>query len=285
VLINLKEILTDAKTKGYAVFATNAFNFDSAEIIIKAAEEKKSPVILMVSEGLFKYFNFERLIGPLISMSKEAKIPVSVNLDHGENFKIVMRCIKAGVSSVMYDGSALPVDENITIIKEITKTAHSLGISVEGEVGIVGGFEGNFKHKERDKKKEHFTKTEDAIRFVKETNVDALAISVGTVHGIFKGRPEIDFTRISNIRDAIETPLVLHGCSGLSDDDLKKVIKNGVAKINYFTDLIVEATKRAKEIVKSGNDFNYIELNYNVMIAVKDMIKMKMDILGSSGKG
>lgn len=285
MLVNLRDILADAKQKKYAIFATNAFNFDSAEIIIDAAEEKKSPVILMVAEPLFKYFNYKFLMGPIISMSKEASVPVCVNLDHGDDLGVIMKCIDAGVSSVMFDGSSLPLNENIKTTKEITEVAHSRGISVEGEVGMIGGMEGAVKSNDTEIMKKYFTTTKDAEKYVKETNVDALAIAVGTVHGVFTSKPDIDFERITNIRKQIETPLVLHGCSGLSDDDFKKAIQNGITKLNYYTDLVLEAARKAKEIINGEGETNYLELNRNIMIAIKNMIMRKMDVFGSSGKG
>jgi fructose-bisphosphate aldolase class II len=285
VLINLKDLLADAKRKEYGVMATVAFNFDSAEAVIEAAEEKTSPVILMASEALFKYFNFEKLIEPMIEMAKEATVPVTISLDHGKNENLIMRCIETGFPSVMFDGSTLPLDENIRTVKEITKKAHPLGISVEGEVGVVAGLEGDVAPKDMDPGIDHLTRPEDAVRFVKETDVDALAISVGTVHGLFAGKFDIDFERLLKIRDAIETPLVLHGCSGLSDRDFKKIIKCGVTKINYYANLLLEATDKAKEIANSGEDFNYMDLNYRVMQVFKNAVKIKMDVFGSSGKG
>ncbi|KKL11027.1 hypothetical protein LCGC14_2549920 [marine sediment metagenome] len=285
MLINLKDLLAEAKRKEYGVMATIAFNFDSAEAVIEAAEEKISPVILMTSEPLFKYFNFEKLAEPMIAMAKEAKVPVAISFDHGKNKNLIMRCIERGFPSVMFDGSTLPLDENIKAVKEIIKKAHPLGVSVEGEVGVVAGLEGDVAHKVMDPGSDHLTRPEDAVRFVKETDVDALAISAGTVHGLFTSKPDIDFERISKIRDAIETPLVLHGCSGLSDRDFKKIIKCGVTKINYYSNLLLEATDKAKEIANSGEDINYMELNYRVMQAFKNAVKIKMDVFGSSGKG
>jgi fructose-bisphosphate aldolase, class II len=285
VLLNLKEILSDARKNEYAVFATNAFNFDSAEAIIHAAEETQSSVVLMVSQPLFKFFNFEKLMTPLISLAKDASVPVAVNLDHGTNMGIIMKCIDAGVSSVMFDGSSLPLEKNIQITGELTKIAHAKGVSVEGEVGVVGGLEGSFVNEDHASRKNNFTKTEDAEKFVEETGVDALAIAVGTVHGVFASKPDIDYERITEIRRAVETPLVLHGCSGLSDDDFRKVIRNGVNKINYFTNLVTEATRAAKEEINGATEVNYLDVNMHAMEAIKDMIKGIMYVIGSAGKG
>ena len=237
-----------------------------------------------MGEGIFKYLNFKKLVQPIILLSKEASVPVVVHLDHGKDFKIVMECIRAGFTSVMFDGSRYEIYKNIEITKEIIKVAHTLGLSVEGEVGVVGGLEG-FKEDVKEIKEEQFTKVEDAVRFAIETKVDALAIAVGTIHGVFKSEPNIDFERISSIRNKIETPLVLHGGSGLPDEDFKKAIKNGITKINYFTNLLIDARNEVKNIINNNEDINFMEINYRAMRAIKDGIKKKMDVFGSSGKG
>jgi len=284
-LISLKEILNDAKQKKYGVFATNAFSFEMAEVIVEAAEEKNSPVILMMAEDLFKFLNPERTASAIISMIKDAKVPVVFHLDHGNNFDVAMKCIRWGFSSIMFDGSSLPLKENIKIVKKLKDISAPLNISIEAEVGYVGGLEAREKtegHEGIDSN--DYTKVEDAIRFVNETKVDALAVAVGTIHGIFRFKPNLDFNRIKEIRDAIDTPLVLHGSSGLSDEDFKKAISCGITKINYFTDLVTEAGKKAKEIVCEKNDFTYMMLNKTVMEALKEKIKKKMDLFGSTGK-
>ncbi len=284
-LVSLKEMLLDARKKKYAVIATDAFNFDYAEAVIRAAEEKNSPVILQLAEGLFKFFNFDKLVGPVMQISKEARVPVVVNLDHGENFDIVMKAIRSGMNSVMFDGSKLSLDDNIEVVSTIVKVAHCLNVSVEAEVGVVGGLEGNVGHNDRKVDKKLFTKPEDALHFHLKTNVDALAVAVGTIHGFFMGDPEIDFERILNIKHIVDVPLVLHGGSGLSDDDFKKAIKNGITKINYFTNLVDVAAKKARRVLDDDPAFsNYAELNYLAMESLKEEIKNKMDLFGSTNK-
>ena len=284
-LFNLKDLLSDAKNKKYGILATNAFNFDSAQAIIMAAEEKKSPIVLMTSEGLFKYFNFEKLSGPLVSLAKEASVPVALNLDHAYGLKVIKEAIRVGFTYVMFDGSNLTLEDNINIIKQVVKISHPLRVSVEGEVGLVKGLEGENVPDNEEICQNNFTKVEEAIKFVNETDIDALAVAVGSIHGLFKNKPNIDFERISRLRDAIKIPLVLHGGSGLSDDDHRKVVKCGITKINYFTGILIEARNEIVKIIENDRDVNYMDINYNAMLAIKNEIMEKMDVFGSSGKG
>jgi fructose-bisphosphate aldolase class II len=255
-----------------------------AETIISAAEEKKSPVILMIAEDLFSFLD-PQLIGPsILKMISKATVPIVFNLDHGNTFDIVVKSMDYGFNSIMYDGSNLSLDDNIKAIKKLKEVAKPLQICVEGEVGQVRGLE----HEEQDIdgqkiSNSDFTKVEDAIKFVNMTGVDALAVAVGTIHGKFRLKPNLDFKRIKELKDAVDVPLVLHGSSGLSDKDFKKAIEQGITKINYFTGLVDLATEKAKKII-SNKDFSYLHLNELVMGVIKNEIMMRMDLFGSSGK-
>ncbi|MCK5567680.1 MAG: class II fructose-bisphosphate aldolase [Actinomycetia bacterium] len=283
-LISLKELLNDSKQKKYGVFATNAFTFEMAEIIVRAAEEKKSPIILMMAEDLFPFLNPQLVGSSLLKIIENSKVPIVFHLDHGNTFNIVLKSMEYGFNSVMYDGSSLELDENILAIKKLKEKANPLKISVEGEVGQVRGLEGK-KHNIDEQKisASDFTKVEDAVKFVDETNVDALAVAVGTIHGKFRFKPQIDFERIKKLKDSLEVPLVLHGSSGLSDDDFRRAIKSGITKINYFTGLVDIATKETKKVVLE-DDFSYLHLNKKVLKSVKEAIMRMLDVFGSSGK-
>ena len=283
-LISLGELLNDSKRRKYGVFATNAFTFEMAETIIKAAEEKQSPIILMIAEDLFPFLNPELAGSSILRMIDKSRIPAVFHLDHGNTFGIVLKSMEYGFNSVMYDGSNLSLEDNISRIKKLKEKAKPLNICVEGEVGVVRGLESeNQKISGQKISARDFTKVEDAIKFVNETSVDALAVSVGTIHGKFHSMPQLDFERIKNLRDAVEAPLVLHGSSGLSDEDFKKAIDNGITKINYFTGLVDVATQKTKEIVSEDN-FSYLHLNKTVMKAVKEEIMRMLDVFNSSGK-
>jgi len=283
-LISLTELLNDSKQKKYGVFATNAFTFEMVKTIISAAEEKKSPVILMIPEGLFSFLD-PKLVGPFIlKMISKATVPIVFHLDHGNTFDIVMKSMDYGFNSVMYDGSSLSLDDNIKAIQKLKEKAKPLQICVEGEIGQVRGLE----HEEQDIDDQKistsdFTKVEDAIKFVNMTDVDALAVAVGTIHGKFSSKPRLDFNRIKKLKNAVDVPLVLHGSSGLSDEDFKKVIEQGITKINYFTGLVDLATEKTKKVI-SNSDFSYLYLNKLVMSVIKEEIMGMMDLFGSSGK-
>ena len=288
-LCNMNEILHDATDKKYGVLATVLFNFDFADAVIRAAEEKKSPIILMFSDPLlekYDYLDFKKLIKPIIILAQDSSVPVVLHLDHGKNLKNIINFIKSGLTSVMISKTNISLEEDIKIAKEVTNIAHSINVTVEGEVGEIlgeGGLESSVKHISRNEQiRDGFTKVEDAVKFVEETNVDALAISVGTVHGFFNQKPDIDFDLIKKIKDAVKIPLVIHGASGLTIEQYKKAIDSGVVKLNYLTGLIEEAKKKVQEIVRKSYDFSYIEMNYEVSKAVKEKVKNLIDIFGSA---
>ena len=235
-LINLKDLLNNAKQNKYAVGAFNITNLSSIDYMVDAAKEQQSPIILQVAEIHLRYFALEDIAPAIISAAKKADIPICVHLDHGLSFPTIIRAIRAGFTSVMYDGSVHPLDENIQTTKEIVKIAKSVGVSVEGEIGSIGGGEsvGESLKEGGVANKELFTKVEEAVRFYNETGIDALAVAIGNVHGFYKGEPELDFNRLTQIRDAVPLPLVLHGGSGISDDDFKKAISLGICKINFY---------------------------------------------------
>lgn len=243
MLVSLTEILKETREKKYAVGAFNATDYLLAEAVIKAAEEDNVPVIMMVPTPTFRVKQAPNLLPFILDRARKASVPVCMHLDHGKEFEIVMQAIHNGCSSVMYDGSQLPIEENIANTKEIVKIAHACGVSVEAEIGHVPGSKNAPVVGKPDESL--YTKPEDAVRFVEETGVDALAISIGTVHGKFVGEPKLDFERLDTIRKMVSVPLVLHGGSGLSEEDFHKCIEKGISKINFFTGLAMDVSKAA----------------------------------------
>lgn len=244
-LVSLKDVLDPAVEKNYAVGAFNVSNHLLFEAVINAAEEKNKPVIINLAEVHFKYLDLENFIPYLKNRINNSKVPLVLHLDHGLSFETVIKAIHWGFSSVMIDASSKPLKENIKITKKVVEAANAAGVSVEAELGHVAGGEGDIKNG-TEVDKNSYTRVEDASYFVKETGIDALAVAVGTVHGLYKGEPELDLERLKKIRSELDIPLVLHGGSGLTDQDFKDAVNNGINKINFYTGnslLGVEAIK------------------------------------------
>lgn len=251
MLLTGKELLLDAQKGKYAVGAFNVNNMEIIQAIIGAAEELNSPVILQASQGGLKYAGVEYIaeLGKLAASLTH--VPVALHLDHGTDFEQVIKCIRNGFSSVMIDGSRFPLEENIAFTKRVVEIAHMVGVTVEAELGKIGGTE---DHITVDEKDATFTDPKEAKRFVEETGVDYLAIAVGTAHGVYQGEPEIDFDRIKEIRNTIDIPLVLHGSSGVPAESLEKAIELGICKINIDTDVRASFARTVKKYLEENPD-------------------------------
>nr|WP_300003967.1 class II fructose-1,6-bisphosphate aldolase [Tissierella sp.] len=278
-----KELLLDAQKNKYAVGAFNVNNMETIQAIIGAAEELNSPVIIQASQGGLKYAGVEYLatLGKLAA--NNAKVPVALHLDHGTDFDQVMQCIRNGFSSVMIDGSRFPLDENIAFTKKVVEIAHMVGVTVEAELGKIGGTEDHITVSEKDAT---FTDPQEAKRFVEETGVDYLAIAVGTAHGVYAGEPKLDYDRIKEIRNIIDIPLVLHGSSGVPAESLQKAISLGICKINIDTDIRASFAKSVKEYISANPD----QIDPRKILApatesMKQVIMEKMKMFGSANRG
>lgn len=251
MLVSGKQILDEANLKYFAVGAFNVNNLESLQAVIAAAEKKHSPVIIQTSEGAIKYAGLEYLSAMIRLAAQKASVPVALHLDHGTSYDVIMKCIANGWSSVMIDASKFDLETNITLTKEIVKVAHACGISVEAELGRLSGNEDQISV---DQKDALFTDPDEALYFVKQTNVDSLAIAIGSAHGLYKGKPQLDFERLKTIKSLLKMPIVLHGASGIPDDDLKKAISLGVNKINIDTDLRIAFKNGCKYILDTKPD-------------------------------
>lgn len=282
MLVSGKDILLHAQKNNYAVGAFNINNMEIIQAIASAAGDLKAPVIIQASQGGIKYAGIE-YISTLGKMAAEiVDVPVALHLDHGTDFDQVMLCLRHGFSSVMIDGSRFPLEENIAFTKRVVDIAHPLGVSVEAELGKIGGTEDNVVVDERDAT---FTDPDEAQRFVEETGVDSLAIAVGTAHGVYKGEPKLDFDRISAIRNIIDIPLVLHGSSGVPEEALKKAIPLGINKINIDTDLRIAFANGVREFVeKNPDNIDPRKILAPAKNAMKEKIMEKMHIFGSVNK-
>ena len=243
-LVSMKSILEEASRGGYAVPAFDAVDHASAEAIIAAAEQTGRPVIIMVPEAGTVFIDVENYFEFLVWRINKSDAQIALELDHGKNMSLIQAAIDAGFTGVMYDGSDLPIEENIANTKKVVEMAKAKGVSVEAEIGHVGGGEGNMEEgSEVDEMA--FTKPLDAKYFAEATGVDALAVAIGTVHGLYKGTPQLDFDRLKEINELVDVPLVLHGGSGVSKEEFVKAIENGINKINLFTEISMAAVSQA----------------------------------------
>ena len=284
MLVNMNDVLYDAKKGRYAVGLFNAVNLELARGIIAAAEQTGSPVIMGTAEVLFPYGPLEEVSYYLLPMAKKAKVPVVIHLDHGLKEETCLKALELGFTSIMYDCSTDSYDENVRKVKEMAKIAHSYGASIEGELGHVGDNEGSAEGSSHlADPSQFFTDPKMAKDYVEKTGVDALAIAVGNAHGAYKLPPKLDFERIRTIAKTVDVPLVLHGGSGLTDNDFKKAIQEGISKVNIFTDINVAAVKAQFSQFTDMNK-GIIDLIPAAVEAIKQETMKKMELFGSVGK-
>lgn len=309
-LVGTNELFKDALANKYAIGAYNVNNMEILQAIAEAAEETRSPIILQVSAGARKYANQTYLIKLVEAALESTTVPIALHLDHGEDFEICKACIDGGFSSVMIDGSRFPLEENIALTKQVVEYAHARGVSVEAELGKLAGIEDDVNVDAKDAK---FTNAEEAARFVKESGCDSLAVAIGTSHGAYKfaGEAKLDFERLAAIKKAVneavgyDFPIVLHGSSsvpaefveecnkfggklpnakGVPEEMLAFASKNGVAKINIDTDLRLAMTASIRKcFVEKPEAFDPRGYMGPGRAAVKEMVKHKMQVLGTAG--
>lgn len=268
MLVNLKEILKYAEDNKCAIGMFNATGLDSIKAIIEAAEELNTPVILAHAE-VHNIYNDISLIGPImLDVAKRAKVKVCVHLDHGTSLEMIKKAIEIGFTSIMIDASSLEFEDNIKLTKKVVAMCHPLNISVEGEIGRIKSLN------DTSDSEYYYTKASEAKIFVKETGVDALAIAFGTQHGFYKEKPELKIDVIKNVKKVVNIPLVMHGGSGLSEEQFKKCIDAGIRKINYYSYMSKAGYDAAKKVIES-NKTNYMhDVEYASYKAMKeDLLK------------
>lgn len=276
MLVNLNEVLKYAKEHNCAIGSFNTPTLESLNAVLNAATKLNIPVIIMHAE-CHEHEAPLTMIGPImIMMAKNAKIPVCVHLDHGEHVEYIKRAIDLGFSSVMFDGSSLNYDKNVSLTKEVVKLAHPKNISVEAEIGILGGRESGDKRNLTPD--EMYTDPDLAKKFVDDTKIDALACSFGTAHGIYKETPKLDFVRIEKIRKLCNIPLVMHGGSGVPYNDYIKAIKLGIMKINYYSYMARAGVNACKEILKTNVQF-FHEVAYYVTQKMEEDVMNAMKVM------
>ena len=279
-LVTTKEMLLDAQKNGYAVGAFNVENMEMVQAVIAAAEELRSPVIMQTTSSTLKYAGPEYYYANVAAAAKKASVPVAIHLDHGNGFDIAVKCFREGYTSIMIDGSHSVLEENIAITKEVVDICHAGNVPVEAELGKVGG-----KEDDVDGGNGGYTDPEEAVRFVEETGVDFLAVAIGTAHGVYKGVPKLDVERLSQIREVVSIPLVLHGTSGVPDEAVKECIRRGICKVNYATDLRIAFTEGVKEVLTAHPE-TIDPKKYNAVgrEKVKEYVLGRIKVVGSEGK-
>lgn len=277
MLVNLNEVLKKAQKGKYAVGLFNTTDTDMLQAVIEAAEESNSPVILGTAEVLLPYGELKLIAPSVIAAAKRAKVPVVVHYDHGLTFDRCIEALKLGFSSIMFDGSAKPYEQNIAETRKMVKIAHALGATVEGEIGHVGE-----AAKEDNLLTDMYTTPEEAKAYLEATGVDALAVAIGSAHGVYKKKPMLNIERLKEISGEVKVPLVLHGGSGLSDDDFKNTIRDGIAKVNIFTNLCLAGERAYKD--GEEKKLGYLETRNLKVEYIKEAVKHKMSLFGSVNK-
>lgn len=272
----LKDVTQQAEELNFTIGAFNTHNLEMLPDMLRAAKEMGAPIIIQTSIDTARYIGFKVLVNVMKAIADEEMVDAVLHLDHARDFDDIKEAIDSGFTSVMYDGSHLPFKENILKTKAVVKYAHARGVSVEGELGTIGGTEEGIHVAEDDKV---YTRPEDAVEFVRETGIDALAIAIGTNHGQFKSKTEVNIPLLKEINAVVDVPLVIHGGTGVREEDYAELIDNGIRKFNVGTELLVNWTKTAKETF--GETEVNKSLRHNIIPAndaVKNIIKHKIGL-------
>lgn len=281
MLVNSKEMLEKARINKYAVPHFNINNLEWTKFILEECESNNSPVILGVSEGAMKYmggFNVVSAMVKELDKSLNIKVPVVLHLDHGSSFETAKDAIDSGFTSVMIDASKYDLETNIEITKKVVEYAKKFSVTVEAEVGHIGGTEDELTSDLA------YAKVEDAVKLYNETNIDSIAPALGSVHGIYKGEPKLDFEKMLEIANITKAPLVLHGGSGIDDEKIKNAIAHGICKLNINTELQIVWANSVREFLKTSDAYDPRKIIKSGEEAIKLAIKEKIELLGSINK-
>ncbi|WP_343338364.1 class II fructose-1,6-bisphosphate aldolase [Terrisporobacter petrolearius] len=279
-LVTTKDILKKAQEGKYAVGAFNVENMEMVMAVISAAEEMNSPVIMQTTPSTVKYAGLDYFLANAKVAASRAKVPVVMHLDHGSSFELASEAFRTGYTSIMIDGSHSSFEDNIKISKAVVDMCKSSGIAVEAELGKVGG-----KEDDLDGGDGGFTDPKEAKLFVEKTGVDSLAVAIGTAHGLYKGEPKLDLDRLSQIKEVVSIPLVLHGGSGIPDSKVQESIKRGICKVNYATELRIAFTKGVTKYLEENKDtIDPKKYNKSGMEEVKQFVKEKIKVCGCENR-
>ncbi|QBH97534.1 ketose-bisphosphate aldolase [Limnobaculum zhutongyuii] len=277
-----KQMIQQAWKGGYAIGAFSAHNAETIRAILLAAEQEQSPVMIQIGQRVINTLGLQPMKKMVDAFMAECSVPVCIHLDHSRSFEQTMQAVRAGFHSVMFDGSHLSFEENVRITHAVAQVSHALGIGSEGEIGKIGGTEDDISVDEKDA---FITSCEEALAFAEQTSVDYLAVSIGTAHGMYKQEPKLAFQRLSEIRDTVKKPIVLHGGSGVPDEQIRRAISLGVAKVNVDTELRQAFTEGVLDVLAKEPD------EYTLAISLgrgsefmQQRVREKIRLFGSSGK-
>ena len=280
-LVTTTELLKNAQEGHYAIGAFNVENMEMVMAVIQAAEELKSPVILQTTPSTVKYAGLDYYLANAKVAAERASVPVAMHLDHGSSFELAMQALRTGYTSIMIDGSHESFEDNIAISKAVVDASRPSGIPIEAELGKVGGKEDDLDGGEGSA----YTDPIEAKLFVERTGVSSLAIAIGTAHGLYKGEPKLDLDRLSEIREVVSVPLVLHGGSGIPDETISESIKRGICKVNYATELRIAYSNGVKKVLNENPEtIDPKKYGAEGLKSVKEFVKQKIVVCGSNGK-
>lgn len=281
-LVPVHELLHKADQENYAVGAFNANNMEIIQAIVEAAELERSPVIMQASQGAISYAGLDYITRMVEIAARAASVPVALHLDHGTDFSQVIQCIRSGFTSVMYDGSKLSLEDNIAMTRKVLDIARPINVSVEAELGKIGGTEDHVHVEERDAM---FTDPDEARYFVEQTGIESLAIAIGTAHGQYKGEPKLDFDRLQRIKSLVNIPLVLHGSSGVPDDAVRRAIRLGICKVNIDTNIREAFVGKMREVMADKpSEIDPRKILGPARQATVEIIREKIRVFGSNGR-
>jgi len=281
-LVNMRDMLYHAYDNNYAVGAFDLVSLDFLEAVIDAAEQCRSSIILSIAEPHFAHYDYELMLPAVEAAAKRATVPVAIQLDHGSSLESAINAINLGCNGVMLDASSQELPDNIKATRAVVDMAHSCGVSVVGELGYVAGKEG--EGAELHPGESAFTIPAEAKAYVERTGVDFLAVSIGTVQGRMKGRAKLDFQRLKQLNQTLNIPLVIHGGSGLNEDQFRKLTSNGIAKIDYYTALSDIAAKAMRKRTKENPNGSFTDLKKDVQDAIGEEVQRCLRQWGSAGR-
>jgi len=282
MLVNTKKMLLDAQRKKYAVPAFNIHNLETIQVVVETANEMRSPVILAATPGTFQFAGRDYIQAIAEVAAKKYDIPIALHLDHHEKFNDIVASVELGAKSVMIDASRHPFEKNVQIVRKVVDYAHAKGATVEAELGRLGGEEDDLKV---DEANSYYTDPDAAAEFVERTGIDSLAVAIGTAHGLYKSQPKLDFERLDRIRKKVDIPLVLHGASGIPDEDVRKCIQLGIAKVNIATELKIPFSSALRNyLIEHPDEKDPRKYMAHAKLAMKQVVQEKIRMCMSENR-